>query len=75
MERGAGHDKIEKYEVTLETFITLEKDERPKHAKLTGHISWDFPQLGKGDFLNGMKAYSKPKPRKSLLSRLIGIGD
>jgi len=75
LERGAAHDKIEKYEVTLETFITLEKDERPKHAKLTGYISWDFPQLGKDDFLNGMKAYSNPKPRRSLLSRLIGIGD
>ena len=74
LERGAPYNQIEKYEVTLDTFITLEKDERPKHARFMGNISWDFPQLSKEDFIEGMKPYLSQKPRRSLLSRLIGIG-
>lgn len=70
MERGSPHNQIEKYEVTLETFMTLEKDERPKHARLLGNIAWDFPQLSKEDFIKGNEIYSKAKPFRSLLKRL-----
>lgn len=74
LERGAAYDKIEKYEVDLETFITLEKDGRPKTGKFVGNIKWEFPKLSKDDFIKGMKPYSAEKPRRSLLSRLIGSG-
>jgi ectoine hydroxylase-related dioxygenase (phytanoyl-CoA dioxygenase family) len=70
LERGAPHNQIEKYEVTLDSFITLEKDQRPKHARFAGNISWNFPQLSKEDFIKGTKIYSKEKPFRSLLNRL-----
>ena len=75
LEKGAPYDKIEKYEVNLETFVHLGKDERPGHAKFLGNIKWDFPQINRKDFLEGMKPYSGSNPFKSLLNKISSVSE
>ena len=75
LEKGAENDQIEKYEVNLETFITLGKDSRPTHAKLLGNIAWDFPQISRPDFVEGMKMYSDKNPFKAFWNKLSNVGE
>jgi hypothetical protein len=70
LERGESPDKIEKYEVDLETFINLARDTRPTHARFIGNISWDFRQISREDFNAGMKEYSGKNAFNFLLKKL-----
>lgn len=75
LEKGAGYDKIEKYEVNLETFVTLQRDGRPTSGRLIGNIKWDFPQISREDFEKGMKPYSAKSPFRKLLGKLSNVGE
>ena len=75
LEKGAPFDKIEKFEVDLETFIHLEKDKRPAGGRLIGNISWNFPQLSREDFIRDIKTYSGRSPLSKLFSKLSDVGE
>lgn len=56
LEPGAKYDRIERYDVTLNTFIHLKKDGRPDFAKFTGYIKWHFPQISATSFKKQISA-------------------
>lgn len=54
LEPGAPFDKIERYKVNLDTFVSLEKDGRPKQAQFDRYITWDFPKMSREAFIAAM---------------------
>lgn len=54
LERGAPFDKIEKYKVNLDTFVSLEKDGRPTKAQFDEYVTWDFPKMSREAFISAM---------------------
>lgn len=50
LQPGESYDKIEKYGVSLETFINLQKDGRPAKSNFTGYVNWHFPQIERSEF-------------------------
>lgn len=55
LEPGSSYDKIEKYNVNLDTFIKLQKDGRPDQAYFEKFIQWDFPQIEPAEFIRKVK--------------------
>ena len=50
-EKNSPNDKIEKYNLDLDTFTRLSKDGRPSKEVFAGYTSFKFPQINKNDFL------------------------
>jgi hypothetical protein len=67
-ERGAPNDKIEKYVLDLDTFISMPKDSRPEQKAFSKFISYEYPQLTLDEFLK--RVGKAEKPAKSYLERI-----
>jgi len=76
LEPGAEFDKIEKYEVSLDTFVHLKKDGRPDFAKFAGHVQWHFPQISAADFNTEMRKQQQTALSfSSVLNKLSVVKD
>lgn len=70
LEPGAPFDKIEKYGVNLQTFVTLHKDGRPSQAENLGYVSWHFPQMEREAFI----AQTNALTNNGFMGKLKNIG-
>ena len=58
-EKNAPNDKIEKYVLDLESFVSMPKDGRPNKRTFSEFITYDYPQITKEEFL---KRVGKQEP-------------
>jgi ectoine hydroxylase-related dioxygenase (phytanoyl-CoA dioxygenase family) len=69
-EKITAFDKIEKYQLDFDAFITMAKDGRPNASTFKGFISYNFPSISKEAFL---QATGRIKPALSYFHRIKAV--
>jgi len=70
METYHSHERIEKYEMTLEDYLSMPHDGRPVKAKAIGNLRYDFPQISPSEFKIAMASY---RHSRSISQRVRGM--
>ena len=68
-EKNAPDDKIEKYILDLESFVTMPKDGRPVQTAFSQFISYEYPQITKEEFLKRLG--KSEKSNSNYFTRII----
>jgi hypothetical protein len=70
-EKNAGPDKIEKFQLELDTFISIPKNGRPDKKAFAEYISYTFPKLTKEEFLKRVEKDDRTK--RNYLARITDL--
>ncbi len=70
-EKNVPNDKIEKYILDLESFVTMPKDGRPVKTAFSEFISYQYPQITKAEFLKRLG--KSEKPNENYFKKIMNI--